>query len=363
MTASGSSNNQPLDRRAEKTALEQQIKASRRAVLVVNTRSRRGARSYSEAKRRLTEAGLTLEAAYPVRHSERLPEIVREAIAHGHKFIIIGGGDGTISSVVDQFAYTDVVFGLLPLGTANSFARTLGIPLDLAGAISVLIDGKVADVDLGKIGDDYFANGSSIGLPAAVGRATPHSLKRWLGRAAYVLVAANKFLRHQPFRCIVTIDGHETSFDALDVRIASGGYQGGVLVASEAHVDDGKIVIHILEGPSKWALAQEWARAALGAPFNPADLKILKASELMIEAVPKQHVAVDGEVITQTPIRVSVAREALLVMAPKAFDDRDDAGHEAPTPETTIGELRDPPPSVAPSSPVPYGSCGPPCHC
>ena len=172
---------------------------------------------------------MTLDAAYPVRHAERLPEIVREEIAKGRKFIIIGGGDGTISSVVDHFAYTSVVFGVLPLGTANSFARTLGIPLDLTGAIDVLVNGKVADVDLGKINDDYFANGSSIGMPAIVGRATPHSLKKWLGRGAYVLVAASKFIRYVPFRCIVTINGQQTSFEALDVLIASGGYQGGVL--------------------------------------------------------------------------------------------------------------------------------------
>ena len=122
-----------LDRRLERTGLEQDIKESRRAVLVVNTRSRHGARAYSEAKRLLAEAGMALDAAYPVRDAERLPEIVREEIAKGRKFIIIGGGDGSISSVVDHFAYTSVVFGVLPLGTANSFARTLGIPLDLHG--------------------------------------------------------------------------------------------------------------------------------------------------------------------------------------------------------------------------------------
>ena len=303
MTISHSVSSPALDRRPEKAALEQEIKESRRAVLVVNTRSRHGARAYSEAKRRLAEAGMALDAAYPVRHAERLPEIVREEIAKGRKFIIIGGGDGTISSVVDHFAYTNVVFGVLPLGTANSFARTLGIPLDLAGAIDVLVNGKVADVDLGKINDDYFANGSSIGMPAIVGRATPHSLKKWLGRGAYALVAASKFMRYVPFRCIVTINGQQTSFEALDVLIASGGYQGGVLVAREANPDDGKIVIRILKGPSKWALAKKWARIALGVPFGPSDIEVLRAPELTIDAVPQQHVAVDGEVITQTPIR------------------------------------------------------------
>ena len=323
MTTSHSVRGPALDRRSEKAALEREIKESRRAVLVVNTRSRHGARAYSEAKRLLAEAGMTLDAAYPVRDAERLPEIAREEIGKGRKFIIIGGGDGSISSVVDHFAYAGVVFGVLPLGTANSFARTLGIPLDLAGAIDVLVNGKVADVDLGKINEDYFANGSAIGMPAIVGRATPHSLKRWLGRGAYGLVAASKFIRYVPFRCIVTIDGQQTSFEALDVLIASGGYQGGVLVAREARPNDGKIVIRILKGPSKWALVKKWARLTLSLPFAPSDLEILRVPELMIDTVPKQYVAVDGEVIAETPIRVSVAREALLLMTPQGFADRE----------------------------------------
>ena len=321
MTSRHSIGNATPSRRQEKTALERDIKELRRAVLVVNTRSRQAGGAYSEAKRRLTEAGVTLDATYPVRNAERMSEIVREEIAKGSRFIIIGGGDGTISSVVDHFAYTSVVFGLLPLGTANSFARTLGIPLDLAGAIDVLVNGKVADVDLGRINGDYFANGSSIGMPSIVGRATPHTLKKWLGRGAYLLVGACKFIRYMPFRCTVTINGQENAFNALDVRIANGGYQGGVLVAPEAHLESGNIVIHILEGPSRWALASEWARVALGVPFGPGRMTVLMARSLTIDSVPTQHVAIDGEVITRTPIRVSVAADALLLMVPTAYQD------------------------------------------
>jgi YegS/Rv2252/BmrU family lipid kinase len=311
------------DRRLEKAALTDDIRAGRRAVLVVNTLSRRGAYAYSEARRRLEQAGLTL-AAIPVRHPERIHEIVREAIAQGHNFIIVGGGDGTISSVVDHFADMRVVFGVLPLGTANSFARTLGIPLNLAGAVDVLINGKVADVDLGKINDDYFANGSSIGMPAVVGRATPPALKRWLGRAAYALVAASQFSRYRAFRCTVTVGDRTACFDAVDVKIASGGYQGGVLVASDANPDNGEILVQILEGSSKWAIASEWARLALHVPLRPGSIQEFRAPALCIDTVPTQYVAIDGEVIAQTPIQISVARNALLLMVPQTYVEFED---------------------------------------
>jgi YegS/Rv2252/BmrU family lipid kinase len=315
-------------RRVEKETLHRTIKETRRAVLIVNTRSRQAAQVYADAKKLLTEAGIALEASYPVRNAERLHEIVREEIAKGSKFIIVGGGDGTISSVVDHFAHTSVVFGVLPLGTANSFARTLGIPLDLPGAVDVLVKGKVADVDLGRIGNDYFANGSSIGMPSIIGRATPHALKKWFGRGAYFLVGMAKFASYKPFRCIVMVDGEERVFDALDVRIANGGYQGGVLVAPEAHLESGRIVLHVLEGPSKWALAKEWARVALGAPFRAGKMNVLTGRQLTIATEPTQHVAIDGEVITRTPIQVSVARNALLLMVPTDYEDLDDSEAE-----------------------------------
>jgi diacylglycerol kinase family enzyme len=140
------------DRRSEKDAIERDLRESRRAVLVVNTRSRRGAAIYSEAKTRLVQAGFVLDCAYPVPDPERLPGIVRE-IAKRRRFIIVGGGDGTISSVAPHCCYAGVALGLLPLGTANGFARALGIPLDLEGAIDVLVNGKLADVDLGRIND------------------------------------------------------------------------------------------------------------------------------------------------------------------------------------------------------------------
>jgi YegS/Rv2252/BmrU family lipid kinase len=268
---------------------------------------------------KISEAGLTLIETYPVRHAVRIQEIVRGILADGHKFIIVGGGDGTISAVVDHFAYCDAVFGLLPMGTANSFCRTLGIPLDLAGSIDVLVNGKVSNIDLGKINEDYFANGASIGLPAAVGRASPPSLKRWLGRFGYLLVASKEFASHKSFLCKISANGKTLELNGFDIRIASGGYQGGVLVAPETRPDDGTIVIHVLTGPSKWAIPREWGRVTFNLPLKTSNLEVVRAAQLSIETTPPQDVAIDGEVLTQTPINVSVARKALHVMTPNDF--------------------------------------------
>jgi len=123
--------------------------------------------------------------------------------------VIVGGGDGTISSIVDYFAHQDVVLGILPLGTGNSFARTLGIPLTLEGAVDVIVHGKVADIDLGKVDQDYFANIASIGFSAEVARNSSNRLKKLLGPLAYGLVAVREFVRHRSFSCTLQIDHQE----------------------------------------------------------------------------------------------------------------------------------------------------------
>jgi diacylglycerol kinase family enzyme len=79
--------------------------------------------------------------------------------------------------------------------------------------------------------------------------------------------------------------------------------------------------VYVLKGHSRWIIAKEWARLALGVPFRPGDTEILSASTLRIDTFPKQDVAVDGEVVAQTPVRVSVARNALLLMVPRTYQD------------------------------------------
>ena len=303
-----------------KAALDRAIKAERCAVLVVNAHARRGRQLYGAAKRVLGERGWTLNAAYPIRNPARTRETVAEAVAQGHKFIIVGGGDGTISSIVDALAHRDVVLGVLPLGTANSFARTLDVPLELEAAIDVLLNGKVADVDLGVINEDRFANAAAIGLPARIARSVPPVLKRWFGRAAYLMTATVQMLRHRPFRCTLTCGDEPRRFDAVEVRIANGAYQGGVLVAEEAHPDSRDIVVHVIKGP-RWNLVSTWARALSGARPHPEDVEVLRCRDVLIDADPQQYVSIDGEAVAQTPIRAKVDRQALLVMVPSHRED------------------------------------------
>ena len=172
-----------------KAELTADIRARRRTALVVNVRSRRGRRHYSTVCRQLNTAGLDLLDLRPVADPRRLPQALAAAVDSGADLIVVGGGDGTLSEATHQLAHRDVCLGVLPLGTTNNFARSLGLPLHLPRALRILTEGKVADVDLGHVAGRHFANLTSLGLSVQVAEHVPHLLKRILGRAAYPLTA------------------------------------------------------------------------------------------------------------------------------------------------------------------------------
>src|SRR5688500_2463571 len=132
-------------------------------MLVINAQSRRGEAAFDEVRDKLAAAGIELMDAHAVENPEIMEPVLKAAIAKA-PMVIVGGGDGTLSSAVDHFLGAKTVFAILPLGTANSFARTLGVPLDLDGAIEVIAKGRRKRIDLGCIDGDYFANAAALGL-------------------------------------------------------------------------------------------------------------------------------------------------------------------------------------------------------
>ena len=161
----------------------------RSAILIVNALSRQGCKQYDIACTKLRDAGIELIDTIAVDRPGILTDIVAKAIARRPPMLIVGGGDGTLSCAVDELVGTDTVFAVLPLGTANSFARSLEIPLDLDGAIQAIAEGKPRRIDLGMIDDDYYCNCAAIGLSTKIGGHIPPLLKKTLGRFGYLIWA------------------------------------------------------------------------------------------------------------------------------------------------------------------------------
>jgi YegS/Rv2252/BmrU family lipid kinase len=290
----------------------------RRAVLIVNARARQGADVSHRAAQLLKDKGFTVHDTIALEDASRLAETVARAVAQKPPYVVIGGGDGTISAALEALAYSDVACGLLPLGTANSFARSLKLPLDLEGAVDVIAGGRALAVDLGRINEHYFATAAAIGLSAAISRHKPHRLKMLLGRLAYPAVAARILPRFRAFQCTVRHGtGAVKHYPAvLELRIANAPHEGGVEAAPEADVTSGDLVVHVVTGRSKWRLLKTWGKIVGGLEPDGPGFESMRLERFHLETEPSHDVNIDGETAMRTPVEVSIARKALTVLVP-----------------------------------------------
>ena len=130
-----------------------------------------------------------LDAAIELAHGgDEIAAAVRKAVAERPRMIVAGGGDGTVSTVAAALVDTDIVFGVLPLGTLNHFAKDLGVPLELADAVALLASGRPKRVDVGEVNGRIFVNNSSLGLYPDIVRDRERQQKR-LGRGKWLAFA------------------------------------------------------------------------------------------------------------------------------------------------------------------------------
>jgi YegS/Rv2252/BmrU family lipid kinase len=297
----------------------------KQAVLIVNAHSRRGRELFREAVEKLREAGIDLKASWAIRDPSKLVPKVRESVREGAPMVIVGGGDGSLSCAVDELVDRDCVFALLPLGTANSFARTLGIPLDLDGAIATIATGERRRIDLGMIDGDYFANCAAMGLSPMIGEGVPHKLKRYLGRAGYLIWAIWCLIRFHAFKLTVRGDGIDETLWATEVRIANGGHHGGVEVVESAEVDSGQIIVQAVVGRRASSLVWDWFAKYWKLPTRHRTTREFHGSKLVIETRPRQRISIDGEVLARTPVVAQVAERAIEVVVPSIRPDERDS--------------------------------------
>ncbi len=303
-----------------------------RAVLIVNTGARQGRQRVGEARRLLQAAGVTVHASYAPRKPARLPEIVRAALAGGCDLIILGGGDGSVSAVVGELVGHATPLGLLPLGTANDFARGLGIPDDLEEACAAIARGKVVPVDLGLADQRHYVNVVTMGLGAEVIKSNSARRKRLLGPLAYPLATLLALRHYRPFAATLTFpagDHPPASYNRL-VQIAVGNgrfHGGGTKVAPAAQADDGMLDVYAIEMHSWWALAGIAWSLKSGRQVWREDVPYWRTRQVQIAAHPTPSANVDGELADQPPKVFTVARGVLRVLVPRepAADDEQGA--------------------------------------
>lgn len=289
----------------------------RSAALVVNPRSRRGAGLLDDAPARFAAAGLRLVAVH--RAGDDPVAAVDAAIAEASDVVVVAGGDGTVSTAVGRFAHSAAVLGIVPTGTTNNFARSLGLPMDPDAALEVVARGVVTDVDLGLAGDQHFANVATVGISVDVAHHVPAGLKRVLGRGAYALTGLAALLRHRSIVAHLETEHGVLAYRTHQLVVANGRFHAGMLLGEGIDPDDDRLIVFHLGDRRRIELLRSLLLMALGRPRTLTRDTAADVRRARLITVPPQDVELDGEIRARTPLELRIDLEALRVVVPRAL--------------------------------------------
>ncbi|NWJ23916.1 lipid kinase [Rhizobium sp. RM] len=287
---------------------------TKKALLLVNPHSRRGREGLAQARHHLVEAGISI-----VEPSQDLSSASDLIVRHRDTvdLVIVGGGDGSLNNAAPGLLEAGLPLGVLPLGTANDFARTMGIPQDLRMAAAVIAAGQTTAVDLGTANGHAFFNVASIGFSADLAASlTQQAKKRW-GKLGYGLVAARLLANSRLFTAHLDHDGKTEKLRTLQVSVGNGRfYGGGMAVHADATATDGMLDFYSLEVDHWWRLLGLLPAIRRGTHGDWDDVRAFSTKALTIKTSKPRPVNLDGELKTQTPVQFAIIEKALKVFIP-----------------------------------------------
>lgn len=286
------------------------------AVLVINQSSRRSRQLMDDIMVACQKHSLEVTDTFVVsKKGDTLDQAMRKAVEAKETLILVGGGDGTISDAVDYVAHTSKEMGIIPLGTTNNFARSIGMPKSIDDCIKRIVQSEARPVDLGKINNEYFANAATIGVSANIASNVTNRLKKYFGRVAYGLVGISELIKHKPFYVRISdVDADmEISMETHQLVIANGRYHAGREIASDAELTSRELVLFALGGRSKIGFIFRMIDFYSGRRKSIRHHSYVLGRNIRIHTTPEQKVELDGELKFTTPVELSVAAKAVKV--------------------------------------------------
>ncbi len=252
-----------------------------------------------------------------VNGGERLRTLALEAVGGGCAALVAGGGDGTINTAASAVAGTDIPLGVLPLGTLNHFAKDLGLPIDLAEAVRIVLGGRTTRVDVGEVNGRVFLNNSSIGVYPRLVRLRDRYQKRGLGKWIAAFWAMLVVLRRHSFMGVrVVADGETIVRRTPFVFIGNNEYRmAGTDAGSRESLNGGTLALYLMNATGRRSLLWLAWKILLGHTQQLRELETVLVREATVETRRgTQKVAIDGEVMDETgPLEYRIRPGALNV--------------------------------------------------
>ncbi len=289
------------------------------AALIINPLSRQGDGDLAPALAVLEARGMpvtVVEIDADDRWSRRLTEL-----ADGIDRVIVGGGDGTLNGALPKLLELGLPFGILPLGTANDLARTLGLPSQIDLAAGVIADGHTQSIDLGKVNGHHFLNVASIGISVEVAALLDRDLKARYGVLSYPISLWRAVAKRRAFRVRIACDSQHWQGRAIQLSIGNGrSYGGGMAIAEDAEINDGQLDLVIMEPQPVWRMLLSLPAFRRGQHARIGEVHHWRGKRIELWTRQPLPMNTDGEVTTETPARIEIMPKALQVFVPKAGD-------------------------------------------
>jgi len=251
---------------------------------------------------------------------EQFLQAVRDALSSDCERIIVAGGDGTVSSAIAttwQQSAEPAELAIIPLGTGNDLARSLGIfNADILQACETALEGPSCPIDLICITEDtetIFVNAATGGFGGEVtSNVTTDDKRRW-GGFAYWLSALSRLAELQEYHISLELDGHIHEQDIYGLAVGNGRFVGGGFqIAPDALLDDGLMDIVVIPALPKVELLSAGINFFLGRE-DPDGVQVLRASQLHLRSKPEMLFSVDGEPLQSIEADFQVIPKALKI--------------------------------------------------
>ncbi|RIL04930.1 MAG: lipid kinase [Proteobacteria bacterium] len=290
----------------------------KRVAVLVNPGSNRGGDERDRVLAAFERHGIVSVPVACPRAADALGAALRAAAPHADAFAV-GGGDGTLHAALPALLAIARPLGVLPLGTANDFAASLGLPADVDAAVAVIAAGRSARVDLGAVNGRPYLNAASIGLGAEVTRHLTRERKQRLGALGYPLTALERWRASRPFAAKLRWDGGERVLRTRQISIANGPRQGGRVANPAGGLATGRLALACLTARSPWRALVAMLALRLGLGEQADGVVALEAPRFEVTTRRSLEISADGEIVGRTPavfeawpgaLEVFVAEEA-----------------------------------------------------
>lgn len=290
---------------------------TRRFALLVNPSSAGG-----RALAVLPEVTAELErlgAPYRTIETRGLDHAVDEAAAAATagETIATLGGDGLVRPVAGVLRDSPAALAVLPGGRGNDFARVLGLPGEPAAAARTAVEGVERLVDVAEVDGVPYIGIASLGFDSDANRIA-NEAKLVRGNLVYVYAALRATLAWKLATFTVTIDNERHEATGWSVVVAnSKAYGGGVRVAPQAELDDGRLDVVIGTWTSKLRFLRDFPRVVKGTHLDSADVSVYRGEQVTVDSDRPFDIYADGDPIGKTPATMRVRPRCLRVIVPE----------------------------------------------